>query len=247
MEQHAFTACLAGLLVDYHARDAQTARYFRAFAAQGRSQLPPVALTEEDLNQARQAYPPMSSPALVEFHALAPATADALLPHRRCVFHGTAFIWRGRAWIFTAPSGTGKTTQYILWKSLYGEQIQMLNGDKPILAWAEDGQLWVHPSPWTGKEGMGRGEAAPLGGVIYLAQGRENTIAPLAPAQAAAPLFCQFLFSAATAAAVEQACALEEQLLATVPVWLLVNRGDEASARLTHDTILQWEGERNDP
>ena len=40
---------------------------------------------------------------------------------------------------------------------------------------------------------------------------------------------------------------LEEQLLATVPVWLLANRGDEASARLTHDTILQWEGERNDP
>ena len=193
----------------------------------------------------RMMYP--GPEAYTEYMALCVQASDALLPHRRCVFHGTAFIWRGRAWIFTAPSGTGKTTQYILWKSLYGEQIQMLNGDKPILAWAEDGQIWVYPSPWTGKEGMGRGEAAPLGGGIYLAQGRENTIAPLAPAQAAAPLFCQFLFSAATAAAVEQACALEEQLLATVPVWLLVNRGDEASARLTHDTILQWEGERNDP
>lgn len=52
-------------------------------------------------------------------------------------------------------------------------------------------------------------------------------------------LFMQFLFTRSTPLDVQRVCALEERLLQSVPVWQLVNRGDEASARLCHDTLAK--------
>lgn len=241
MKQQAFSLTLAGVGLTCRPLCPGTAECFWRFRESPRSGLAEIFLTEAELEVARGLYPPDLTDAVLEFNELAPKIADALLPFRRCVFHGVAFIWRGRAYIFSAPSGTGKSTQYVLWKLLYGDEIRILNGDKPILEFRDSGEIWVHPSPWVGKECMGRKESAPLGGIIYLVQGRDNVITRLTPQQAAFPLYCQIIYTAETVEAVGLACALEERLLQTVPVWRLVNRGDEDSARLCHDTILQFE------
>ena len=239
MEQTVFGATIGGIPLTFRVASPEVARCFGPLREEPHDG-PVVWVPEADLLAARQVYPADMNEAVLEYNALCGPTADALLPFRRCLFHGAAFLWRGKAWIFTAPSGTGKTTQYVLWKMLYGGEISVLNGDKPVLESRDDG-LWVHPSPWVGKEGMGRTESAPLGGVIYLAQGQENTIRLMRPRESVVPIFAQFLFTASGPEAVEQVCRLEEDMLRTVPVWLLTNRGDEASARLTHDPISQWE------
>ena len=97
----------------------------------------------------------------------------------------------------------------------------------------------MHPSPWRGKENMGSMRSAPLGGIIMLKQGQENAMRRVEPQEAVAELFMQFLFTRSTPLDVRRVCALEERLLQTVPVWQLVNRGDEASARLCHDTLAK--------
>ena len=201
-----------------------------------------VGMSREELEAARRYYPPEFEDARLEFSELPARFSDVLLPHKRCVFHGTAFLFDGKAYIFTAPSGTGKTTQYVLWKLLLGKRIQMLNGDKPILEDREDG-IWVRPSPWTGKEGMGTPQSAPLGGLILLEQGRENRVERLSVRQAAVPIFSQFLFTAETEDLVRQTAALAGRLLQQTPVWKLTNRGDEASARLGSREILGIEEE----
>lgn len=241
MEQAYFSMTLAGVPLAYRPVFFQTPRCFGGFYQPWSGQGPVISLTAEELAQARPIYPPDMRDEALEFNVLTAKTSDALLPFDRCLFHGVAFLWREKAWIFTAPSGTGKSTQYVLWKILYGQELTILNGDKPALECRPDGQVWVHPSPWTGKEGMGRLKSAPLGGVIYLSQGQENAIAPLPLRQAVIPIFSQFLFTASTPAAVRQVAAIEERLLRAAPVWRLQNRGDEASARLTHDTILHFE------
>lgn len=240
MEQSTFSATLGGISLNFHPTYGDSVECFGSFARPASQDGPVVSLPRDSLEEARTLYSPEMSPGIVEFNELCPRASDVLLPFRRCAFHGVAFLWRSKAYIFTAPSGTGKTTQYVLWKMLYGDEIGVLNGDKPVLESRDDG-LWVHPSPWMGKEGMGRAESAPLGGVIYLAQGQENTIRLMRPRESVVPVFAQFLFTAPGPEAVEQVCRLEEDMLRTVPVWLLTNRGDEASARLTHDTISQWE------
>ena len=61
----------------------------------------------------------------------------------------------------------------------------------------------------------------------------------LLPAEAAGPLLTQLLFTRKNADDVRADCALEERLLAQVPVWLLQNRGDAASAALCRDTLME--------
>ena len=82
-------------------------------------------------------------------------------------------------------------------------------------------------------------DTAPLGGIILLEQSEENRMRRLLPAEAAGPLLTQLLFTRKNTDDVRAACALEERLLAQVPVWLLQNRGDAASAALCRDTLME--------
>ena len=59
------------------------------------------------------------------------------------------------------------------------------------------------------------------------------------PEHTEGPLLTQLLFTRKNADDVRAACALEERLLAQVPVWLLQNRGDAASAALCRDTLME--------
>ena len=200
-------------------------------------------IPQEHLEKERPYYTEGMADWLLECNELPFAASNALLPYGRCLFHGVAFVWQGQAWIWTAPPGIGKTTQYILWKLRYGDEVKILNGDKPLLECRADGSVWVHPSPWRGKENIGRMESAPLGGIICLAQRPENRIELLSPRRAAAMVYRQFLYWPENEDIVDRVCAMAEQILRRTPVWFLPNRGDDASAQLTHDTITEWRKE----
>ena len=187
-----------------------------------------VGVSAAEVERLLPLYEEGSTAPYVEHMELCTRACDALLPFERAIFHGVAFIWRGQAWLLTALSGTGKTTHYIQWKRQYGSEISIINGDKPVLDFSEEG-----------KENMGSMRSAPLGGIIMLKQGQENAMRRVEPKEVVAELFMQFLFTRSTPLDVRRVCALEERLLQSVPVWQLVNRGDEASARLCRDTLAK--------
>ena len=197
-----------------------------------------VSVSPPEIAAAQKIYEPCSGAPYVEYMELCPKLSNALIPFGRVFFHGTAFFWRGKAWIFAAVSGTGKTTQYLLWKELYGEEVQIINGDKPVLAF-DYGNITVYPSPWNGKEGMGQQISAPLGGIILLRQSNRNCIRQISAAEAAGMVFVQFLFHRKTENDVRAVCRMEEILLRQTPIWLLENRGDTASAALCRDTLME--------
>lgn len=239
---------LAGIAFEFQLLFPETADHFKSF--QGKMPISDsisIGLSKEQFEEVKPTYPHTMSDSLVEFSELTTLTADALIHLERCVFHGVAFVWRGKCYIFTAPSGTGKSTQYVLWKSVLGDQMRILNGDKPLLHISVTEPVFVHPSPWTGKEGMGRNETAPLGGIILLEQAQENEMFRLSPRQSAIPLFVQFLHSAVDEDSVRKVALMEERLLNSVPVWLLRNRGDLDSACMGIKTILQYEEQINEP
>lgn len=204
-----------------------------------------VALTEEQWARAMERAEQTYDTGYWEFNMLVPAVSDAMLPYDRCLFHALAFVWRGKAYLFAAPSGTGKTTLYVLWKMLYGEEIRIINGDKPVLRLREDGTVWVYPSPWAGKESMGSMEHAPLGGIVILKQGENNQCRPAEKAEAAAMLYEQFLYSASDEALIDRVCAMETAMLRAARVWVFVCRGDSDSARTLRASILRDEGEND--
>ena len=151
------------------------------------SEEPPMAfaaISPDELVRAAAWYPEGGA-AYAEMMELCPRVSDALLPFGRLVFHALAFEWRGRVWLLTGPSGAGKTTHYLRWKLRYGEELRLLNGDKPLLEIPPEGAITVHPSPWYGKEGMQQYFSGPLGGIILLEKAAENRMRRMTPREAA--------------------------------------------------------------
>ena len=95
----------------------------------------------------------------------------------------------------------------------------------------------VSASPWAGKENMRQLRTAPLGGIVFLAQDKQNTIKRLSPKEAGVRLFLQFIIPCDNAEQVRFAAQYTERILERTPVWLLRNRGDGASAELCRRTL----------
>ena len=228
------TISLAGIPVELDMNFPDYMPYYEPYITTEKA-LGSVSLTRSAIDAAGRDYKKCQDPIYVEHVELSMLLSDFLLDYDRVFFHGTAFIWRDKAWIVSAPPETGKTTHFMLWKKLWGREVQILNGDKPVLECRDDG-ITVHPSPWNGKENMGTRLTAPLGGIVILERGEENRIERLGK-DAILPVYAQFLHSAKNRDAVGKVFALEDKILRAVPVWRLYTRGDEASARLCHDTI----------
>ena len=172
-----------------------------------------------------------------EMYLLMSHASRVLLRHNRVLIHGAAFLWQGRAWLLTAPSGTGKTTQLRHWQRLLGEELSLIGGDKVVLRRCPDGGFWLHPAPWTGKEGDVGSASGPLAGIILLQQAAENRITAMKPEEAVLPIFEQLLIRPESEAELRSVESLLNDLLRRVPLWRLDNLGDEASARLTRSLL----------
>lgn len=80
--------------------------------------------------------------------------------------------------IFTAPSGTGKSTHASLWRRVYGDRVEMINDDKPLVR-EKDGEFVIYGTPWCGKHRIGNNISAPIRAVFFLEQAPENSVAPV--------------------------------------------------------------------
>ena len=175
-----------------------------------------------------------------EFYQLTGLASRFLLKYSRCVFHGVAFLLHGLAWIITAPSGTGKTTQICLWQKLFGQEIELINGDKPVIECRLDGTVWVYPSPWNGKENLSGSKNGRLAGIIYLKQADHNEIARMDIRSSMIPIYSQFLFYADYEEEIRAVGHMQDIILRNIPIWKLKNLGDEDSVRLTRKIFLDY-------
>ena len=89
--------------------------------------------------------------------------------------HGSAIKFADKAYIFVAPSGTGKSTHTRLWKERYGDAVTVINDDKPFLLFREE-EVQVCGTPWRGKHCIGENTSAVLSGICILSQGKENVM-----------------------------------------------------------------------
>lgn len=108
------------------------------------------------------------------FHAA--RHAFLLMARRKGYFamHAASILYRDAIWLFSAPSGTGKSTQAALWHDVCGTPV--INGDLALLRVREDGADFF-AMPWCGTSGLCENIRAPLGGVVLLRKGKENVIA----------------------------------------------------------------------
>ena len=130
-----------------------------------------------------------------EYVALMGKVLDQLVDYGVIYLHGTAICMDGNGYLFTAPSGTGKSTHARIWRERFGERVQMINDDKPLIRAADDG-FFLCGSPWNGKHDLGCQMEAPLRGIIRLRRGESNVMEPMSAFDALKELYLQgHLFS----------------------------------------------------
>lgn len=144
--------------------------------------------------------------------------AEQLPKYNRFVFHGASIEYDGKAYLFTAPSGTGKTTHISLWKKNLGEKIRVINGDKPIIK--ADKTSVVYGTPWAGKENLQNNISAPLAAVCIIKRAKENKISQISKSQAINHLMSQ-MYLPHSAEALSKALSLLGKLIENTPVYML--------------------------
>ena len=130
----------------------QTRYFFRPLPIRVEGVESDLCVTPELIELGRNFLESDSSDPYVEYRCLIELTGRWLLRFGCCIFHSVSFVWRDRAWLLTAPSGVGKTTQFLNWQRLFPGEITMISGDMPVIEAREDGSVWAHPSAWNGKE-----------------------------------------------------------------------------------------------
>ena len=133
-----------------------------------------VCATDEDIALERETSEEEFTPGYLEAIVVYRKIADRLPKYDAFVFHGAVLGYDGGAYLFTAKSGTGKTTHTGLWISEIGGDVHYLNGDKPIIRFI-DGEPIVFGTPYKGKEGYGINESLPLRSIAFLSRAEKNS------------------------------------------------------------------------
>ena len=101
--------------------------------------------------------------------------AEELFDSDVLVFHGSTVAVDGEGFLFTAKSGTGKSTHTRFWRETFGDRAVMVNDDKPFLKIEQD-RVLACGAPWSGKHGLDTNVTVPLRGICILERGTENVI-----------------------------------------------------------------------
>lgn len=142
------------------------------------------------------------------------------MPHRnRFLMHGTVVAWKEQGFLFTAPSGTGKSTHASLWKKYLGEDVRIINGDKPILKVAENGIL-AYGTPWAGKECWEENTCVKLKGICFLYRGQINQIQKVTAGEAL-PLLMRQIYHPMDAETAGKTLELLDRVMREVPLYVL--------------------------
>ena len=160
------------------------------------------------------------------------------LRHDALILHASFIRWQGRGILFSAPSGTGKSTQAGLWAKYMGADI--LNGDRAGIRQIE-GQWRAYGLPYAGTSGIYRDEFAPISAIVILRQGPENVIRSMKMGEALRALLPEFSLLRWDGEFMNRAMDICAELLAGVPAYLLECRPDRGAVELLRDTILNEE------
>ncbi|WP_283230325.1 hypothetical protein [Fusibacillus kribbianus] len=150
------------------------------------------------------------------------------------MLHAAFVRWKHQGILFTAPSGTGKSTQAGLWEEY--EHAEIINGDRAGLR-LQDGHWESYGLPYAGSSGIYRNESAPAKAIIVLRQAKENKLRLLHPREAIMHLYPETAVHRWDKSFTETVVDLLASLTAMVPVYLLECRPDREAVELVKNIL----------
>lgn len=115
---------------------------------------------------------------------------NALMSFGGFFLHSSAVMIDGKAYLFSAPSGTGKSTHTSLWLEKFGDRAKILNDDKPAIRIIND-EIRVFGTPWSGKADSSVNTDVALAGICFLERDTTNHIEEISKAEGIAKVMNQ--------------------------------------------------------
>ena len=156
-----------------------------------------------------------------------------MLAYNTFLFHGSCIAMDGEAYIFTAPSGTGKSTHARLWRECFGDRVVMVNDDKPYIRVDENGAV-VYGTPFNGKHRLGTDICVPLKAICLLKRGEKNEIASVEKNEAY-PLLLQQTYRPQGTEELAKTLELLDRLTFSVELYKLNCNMEKDAARVSYE------------
>ena len=157
-----------------------------------------------------------------------------LLSKEVMILHSSFIIHNNESILFTAPSGTGKSTQASLWEKYKGAEI--INGDRSAIG-TRNGEYFAYGLPFCGSSNICKNKEAPLKAIVVLKQAKENSVRRLSKIEAFKILLGQVAINRWNKKDMELAMTLIEELIEKVPVVMLSCRPDKEATDVLNDYL----------
>ena len=199
-----FLLCLAERNVSVTTNHNDTLTYFQNYIVQSKNAVDTISFsvltTQSDIDDEKaqslkqeepgKAFPIVHPDAYLESLAVYRKICEAMVDFDTILMHGSVVAVDGEAFLFTAKSGTGKSTHTRYWREVFGERAVMVNDDKPLLKLTDDGVL-ACGTPWDGKHRLSTNVCLPLRAICILERGETNEITPISAREALPMVFQQ--------------------------------------------------------
>jgi hypothetical protein len=176
---------------------------------------------------------PQNTVEMAEFDCVFRKLYNFVPKYNRMLVHGASIMMDGKAFLFLAPSGVGKSTHIKLWGKTYKNAVTVIDCDKPFVGF-ENNVPTVWGSPRTGKEGWNNPISAPLAGIAFLERGEENKIFTVSPNEIIDKAFAQFYIPKIKETA-ELSVLIMDNILNRVPLYRLWCNTQLEAAKIAYE------------
>ncbi len=160
---------------------------------------------------------PISAPENSRFFLVHKIISDFMIERDTLTVHASAVRFEGRAYLFCAPSGTGKSTHTRFWRRRLGKRVAMISDDQPFVR-IEEGGAFACGSPYNGKEKLGANIEAPIAAICLCSRKDENELVRLKPIEAMTELSTN-IYIPREAELAARALQLIKKLAGAVPIY----------------------------
>ncbi len=162
-----------------------------------------------------------------------------LLDFDGMLLHASGVVVDGKAYLFSAKSGTGKSTHTELWLKLFGDKAYIINDDKPAIRY-ENGKLYAYGTPFSGKHDLSANKRAEVAGICFIERAKENRIEKISPSKSV-PLMLEQTLRSSDIEFMDKLLFVMDKLLTHVSVYKLYCNMDISAARLAYETMSSTE------
>ena len=153
------------------------------------------------------------------------------------MLQGSAIEYDGKAYLFSAAIGAGKSTQTDYWYRYLGmDKINIINDGKPAVRLI-DNIFYACGTPWSGKNGIDENIIVPIGAIAFIERSEKNYIRPIKQGELLKSFFPQTI-RPHDPEHMSMLLDLFERTVAQVPVYVLGAENNLGAAEFVVKNIL---------